>query len=155
MALHFWSLILLLGFAVQQAKQAPEATDVLTPAERSQMAKATKIDGRIKVYQAASERFKAKLANEMAKRDYSAVPDTLQLWAQLLKISLKDIDASITNRKKKSGALKNYEIRVRKSITDVQAYKTAVPVDVIDQFDTWLAQAEDVHQKFVDILFPK
>ena len=155
MALHFWSLILLLCFVASQANQAPEPADALTPAEEAALAKATKIDGRIKVYQAASERFLTDLSNEVTKHNYPAVPDTLRLWAQLLKISLKDIDASITNRKKKSGALIHYEIKLRRSITDAQAYKTAVPVDVIDKFDVWLAQAEEVHQKFVDILFPK
>ena len=151
----FWSMILLFSFAVQQVNQPPEAPDLFTPAERSQLAKSTKIDGRIKVYQAASERFRTGLESEMTKHNYSAIPDTLKSWAQLLKISVKDIDESITNRKKKSGALKNYEIRVRKSISNAQAYKTAVPVDIIDQFDAWLAQAEDVHQRLVDILFPK
>ena len=151
---HFWSLILLLCLGMQ-ANQAPEITDVLTTTESAALTKATKIDGRIKVYQTASERFRADLSTEMAKHNYSAIPDTLKLWAQLLKISLKDIDESITNRKKKSGALIHYEIKLRRSITDTQAYKTAVPVDVIDEFDTWLAHAESVHQKFVDILFPK
>lgn len=155
MAPLLWSLILLLGFAAQQGNQSQEAADVFTPAEKSDLARSTKIDGRIKVYQAASQRFRSTLEAEMGKHDYSAVPETLQSWAELLKISLKDIDQSITNRKKKSGALKNYEIRLRKSISDVQAYKTTVPVEVIDQFDAWQTHAEDVHQKLVDILFPK
>jgi hypothetical protein len=155
MAPLFWSLILLLGFSIGQANQSSDVPDVFTPAEKVDLAKSAKIDGRIKVYQAASQRFRSSLEAEMAKHEYSPVPETLQSWAQVLKISLKDIDQSITNRKKKSGALKNYEIRLRKSITDVQAYKTAVPVDMIDEFDNWLKQAEDVHQKLVDILFPK
>lgn len=156
MAPHFWSLmLLLLSFAVRQSGQAPDTADVLTPAEKAQLAKATKIDSRIKVYQAASERYKTAVAGEMAQHDYSSIPGTLQPWAQLLKMSAQDIDASITNRKKKSGALIRYEIQLRRSITEMQAYKTAVPVDVIDQFDAWMAQAESVHQQFVDILFPK
>ncbi len=133
----------------------PEALEVFTPAEKAQLAKAGKIDSRIKIYQAVSERYKAAVAGEMTKHDYAAVPGTLALWSQLLTTSAKDIDASITNRKKKSGALIRFEIQVRRSITDMQAFKTAVPVDVIDHFDEWLARAESVHQQFVDILFPK
>jgi hypothetical protein len=155
MSSNLWPFILLLGFGVAQANQAPEPADGLTPAETTQLAKEQKIDGRIKVYLAASERHRAAISTEMAKHQYPEIPNKLQSWEQLLKTSLKDIDASITNRKKKSKTLIRYEIQLRKSITEAQAYKTNVPVDVIDPFDAWLNQAEDVHQKFVDILFPK
>ena len=156
MAPLFCSLILILGFSTHQANQSQDIPDVFAPAEKAALASSPKIDGRIKVYQATSERFRANLAAAIAKNDYSSLPTTLQDWAQVLQISSKDIDQSIKNRKKKSGALKNYEIRLRKSISDVQAYaKSSVPVDVIDQFEAWLTQAEDVHQKLVDILFPK
>ena len=156
MAPQFWSLLVLaLTFVAQQPVQTPDAPEVFTPAEKAQLARAGKIDGRIKIYQTASERYKAAVAGQMAKHDYASVPGTLALWSQLFTMSAKDIDASITNRKKKSGALIRYEIQVRRSITDMQAFKTAVPVDVIDHFDEWLAQAESVHQLFVDVLFPK
>jgi hypothetical protein len=155
MAPQLWSLLLFLSFLAQQPSQVPEFADVLTPAEKAQLVRATKIDSRIKVYQAASERYKAEVSVEMGKHAYASLPETLRLWGQMLSMSAKDIDAGITNRKKKSGALIQYEIQLRRSITDMQAFKTAVPVDVIDHFDEWLTLAEAVHQQFVDILFPK
>ena len=156
MAPQFWSLLLLvLSFGAQQAAQPLQETNVLTPAEQAQLSKATKIDGRIKVYQTASERFRASVAGAVAKHDFPSIPGPLRLWGQLLIASEKDIDASITNRKKKSGALIKYEIQLRRSITEIQKFKTSVSVDVYDEFDVWLKQAEAVHQQFVDILFPK
>ncbi len=149
---HLWPLILLLGL-LQQTNQLPE---LLTPAEKAQLARQTKIDGRIKVYQTASERFRATVSSSVAKHDYSGVVPSLASWADLLEMSAKDIDKSITNRKKKSGALIRYEIHLRRAITEVQAFaKSEVPVDEIDHLDAWLTRAEAVHQQLVDILFPK
>jgi hypothetical protein len=43
---------------------------------------------------------------------------------------------------------------LRKAISEVQAIKTAVPVEVFDQLDTWAKQADAIRQKFVGIIFP-
>ncbi len=148
------SLVLITGFGMYQSPQTSEPADGLAPLERSRLLKEQKIDNRIKIYQGASERYRMTVTTGIKKQDYTGLPAMLQSWMNLLDESLKDIDASI-NRKKKSKALIRYEIQLRKSINDVQAFRTSAPVEVFDQFDSWLTRAEEVRKKFVDIIFPK
>ena len=78
----------------------------------------------------------------------------LHCWKDRLTASLKDIEAKV-NRKKKSGALIDYEIQLRKSIFYVSDVRLKAPYTQQDGFDSWIAEAELVHQKFVDILFQR
>ena len=151
---YVFSLALIAGFSMLQVRQAPESSDWLTPLERSRLLIEQKIDNRIKIYRSASERYKTSVAAAVKKQEYAALPAVLQSWTNLLDASREDIDASI-NRKKKSKTLKNYEIQIRKSINDLQAFRTSVPVEIFDQFESWLNRAERVRSSFVDILFPK
>jgi hypothetical protein len=145
-----WFLLLSLAHAVQNA--APE--DGLTAAERTKMAGQQKIDGRIKIYESASQRHKAALSSASQKQDHDSVPEILKSWTSLLNFSFQDIDRSIVDRRKKSKPLIRYEIQLRKAIAEVQALKTAAPVEIFDQLDAWAKQADSVRQKFVQIIFP-
>jgi hypothetical protein len=147
-----WLLLWFLAL-VSQA-QTPVSEDGFTPQERSKLAQQQKIDGRIKVYQSATERTKSALAAKLRQQEYASVPEILQSWNRLLTLSLQDIDQSIVDRRKKSNALIRYEIQLRKAISDIQAQKTAAPVEIFDQLDAWLKRADEVRRKLVDILFP-
>jgi hypothetical protein len=147
-----WLLLWFLAL-VSQA-QTPVSEDGFTPQERSKLAQQQKIDGRIKVYQSATERTKSALAAKLRQQEYASVPEILQSWDRLLTLSLQDIDQSIVDRRKKSNALIRYEIQLRKAISDIQAQKTAAPVEIFDQLDAWLKRADEVRRKLVDILFP-
>jgi predicted nucleotide-binding protein (sugar kinase/HSP70/actin superfamily) len=147
-------LLVLLFLTLAPALQNPAVQDGLTDLERSKIAGQQNIEGRIKVYQSASERYRTTLFSALKKQDYAPVPQTLESWSNLLTFSLQDIDKSIVNRKKKSKALIRYEIQLRKAISDVQALKTAAPVEIFDQLESWAKQADAVRQKFVQIIFP-
>jgi predicted phage-related endonuclease len=147
--------MLLLWFLAQVSPaQIPVSEDGLTAQEQGKLAEQKKIDGRIKVYQSATERYKSALVAKLKQQEYASVPEILQSWNRLLTYSLQDIDKSIVDRRKKSKALIRYEIQLRKAISDIQARKTAAPVEVFDQLDTWLKQADQVRRKLVDIIFP-
>ncbi len=126
----------------------------LTPAEISQVEKAVKTDARIKVYESASKRHRDSLHASAKKGDFTDVPARLKAWLGLLEFSLKDIQAN-ANPKKKSKALIKYEIQLRKAILDVQAIKIQATVEHQEAFDSFLAGAEAVRKKFVDILFQR
>jgi hypothetical protein len=147
-------LLAYLFLTLAPAFQNPAVRDGLTDSERSKLSAQKNIDGRIKVYQSASARHQTALSSALKKQDYGSVPETLQSWSNLLTFSLQDIDQSIVDRKKKSKALIRYEIQLRKEISGVQALKTAAPVEIFDQLDSWAKQADAIRQKFVGIIFP-
>jgi DNA-binding transcriptional MerR regulator len=74
--------------------------------------------------------------------------------AELLRFSLNDIRASL-EKKKKSRALKNFEIQLRRASLDVQSYKIKAPIEQQDQIDDWLSQAESIRTQFMGMLFPQ
>ncbi len=90
----------------------------------------------------------------ISKQDFDFIPAMLRCWKDRLTASLQDIEAKV-NRKKKSGALIDYEIQFRKSIFYVNDVRLKAPYTQQDDFDSWISQAELVHQKFVDILFQR
>jgi len=128
--------------------------DCLTAVEKQRLSKERNIEGRIKIYREVSVRLYKAVEGAVAKTNFDVVPDLLGCWKDHLTGSLKDIEANI-NRKKKSGALIDYEIQVRKSITDINDARLKAPVQQQSDFQSWLAQASMVHQKFVDILFQR
>jgi hypothetical protein len=140
-----------------QAASAPgqgSATECLTAAEKKRLSEEGKVDGRIKVYRDVSERFHQAVIGAVAKRNLDDLPVLVACWRDLLAMSSKDIEANI-NRKKKSGALINYEIQLRKSIVDMNDARLKAPVEKQEDFDSWLSQAKTVREKFVDILFQR
>ncbi len=147
-----WPLTFVL-ISLFQTGEAPSAVgEIFNSTEKAQMEKAENIERRIKIYEAASKRIQQNLEAAVSKDDFDSVPDTLKLWTALLTKSLEDIEANLKT-KKKSKALKDYEIQVRKSIGNTGNYKIRAPVEQQDIFDSSLAQAETVRKRFVEILF--
>ena len=153
MRFNQWSLLLIIGLTVQLGSVPPLTGDGLTAAERAELQRQQKIEGRIKVYQSACRRLLKTVETEVLKDDFQSVPDTLKSWLALLELAAQDIDKN-ESRKKKSKALIQYEILLRKEISDVQGFKIRAPVDQQDNFEAWLTRAEEIRKKFVDILFP-
>ncbi len=150
--MSIWTFALLLAFFFQ-AGNIPLATgDVFNPAEKAQIENASNVEQRIKVYESASRRLQQTLETAVAKDEFQLVPENLKLWITLLSKSLEDIEGNLKS-KKKSTALKKYEIQVRKSIVNTTSLKIKAPIDQQDLFDSCLAEAEKVRKKFVEILF--
>lgn len=126
--------------------------DIFLPRERVQLEKAENVERRIKVYEAASKRIQKTLEAAVTKEKFQVVPNTLRLWMTLLSTSLEDIEANLRT-KKKSRALINYEIQVRKSIARTESLKIHAPVDQQDIFDSCISEAETVRKQFIEILF--
>jgi hypothetical protein len=148
----FLPLALLLSLLLQSGGAQPSPEDCFSPVERAQFEKAVSIDNRIKIYEKVSIRLQQELATAVTKEDFQSVPRTLNNWNSLLSKSLEDIEANLKS-KKKSRALINYEIQIRKSIDRVQNLKIRATMDLQDPFDSCLEQAEKVRRRFVEILF--
>ena len=125
----------------------------LTAAEKSALEKEKKIDNRIKVYQAASVRLSRLMQGALQEHDFARLEQGSENWVKLLSASLEDIEGNV-NRKKKSRALINFEIHLRRTILDLKNFKFRLPADQEDRFDSWLDRAEEAHKKIVAILFP-
>ncbi len=145
--------MLILGPSGQAANSSPASEDGLTAAEKEQLGREKKIDGRIKIYSGASTRQFKTLEAEVLKEDFQPVPASLKSWGALLDLAIKDISEN-ASRKRKSKALIRFEIQLRKDLSDVQGFKIRAPVDQQDAFDAFLNHAEEIRKKFVDILFP-
>lgn len=126
----------------------------LNAVEQKRLSAEEKIDGRVNVYRRISERLHLSIESTVAKQNFDDVPALVRCWRELLTVSLKDIEANI-NRKKKSGALINYEIQVRKSIVDMDDVRLKVPSPQESDFEAWISQAKAAHGRFVDILFQR
>jgi hypothetical protein len=149
----FWPFAFLLIALLLAGDDSPAPADVFNSGEKSQLVKANNnVERRIKVYDTASRRIQKDLGTAAAKEDFETVPDNLKLWTSLLSKSLEDIQGNLKT-KKKSRALINYEIQLRKSITNLQSFKIRAPVEQQDLFDSSIAQTETVRKKLVEILF--
>jgi hypothetical protein len=149
-----WPVTFLLSMLLQAASPPSALDNVLNPEEKARIERETKIDGRIKVYESASTRIQKTLQTAVSEEEFQAVPDSLKLWTALLSGSLQDIEANLKT-KKKSRALINYEIQVRKAISNTQSYKLKAPVEQQETFDSCISQAESVRKRFVEILFQR
>lgn len=129
----------------------PVPAEVLDPGERARIEKKEKIEDRIKIYCSASIRYQKAVESAASRNEFDAMPENLKLWRTLLSSSLKDIEANL--KKKKSRALINYEIHLRKTIGNVQKVRIKAPADQQESFDSWISEAEEVRKKIVEILF--
>jgi hypothetical protein len=144
--------LIIASMSAQAGNIAPPQGDSILPLERSKLENEKKIDKRIKIYNAIFDRWLKTFGSAVSESNFGGVPPALQAWMSVLTESLQDIDANV-GRKKKSGALIDYEIHLRKSINEVKDYKLKAPVEQQDYLDTWIAQAEKIQAKFLDILF--
>jgi hypothetical protein len=143
---------ILASISVQAGSIVQPPGDSMPPLERSKLQMEKKINNRIKIYKAVSGSWLKTLVSAVDANDFEAVPSVLQAWMSLLTESLKDIDANV-ERKKKSGALIEYEIQLRKSIHEVKDHRVEIPLEQLDSIDAWVDQAEKIQSKFLDILF--
>jgi hypothetical protein len=152
------SLLCVLALAIWFQGNVPPAalinSDCLNAVEKKQLSAEEKVDGRVKVYRSMSERLHLSIESAVAKQRFDEVPALIRCWRELLTVSLKDIEANI-NRNKKSGALINYEIQVRKSIVDMNDAQLKAPYSQQSDFEAWISQAKAAHGRFVDILFQR
>ncbi len=155
MAFSPWHLTLICGLLIQAGVlSTTPGPDGLLDSERARLERETKLDRRIKVFEAASMRYQGALTVSIQKQELQGVSAQLKSWTNLLESSLKDVERS-TSRKEKSKALIHYEIHLRKAISDMQELKLKASVDEFDAFESWLSRAEHVHKKFVDMLFQR
>jgi hypothetical protein len=150
------SCLLLLALALDsQGGLSPASippANCLSDLDKTKLTTETGIEKRIKICKDISERFHKAVEQAEKKQPAEGVPDLLACWSDLLAASMKDVEANI-NRKKRSGALKDFEIQIRKSIRDMQDSKLRAPFEESKNYDAWLEQANLVRKKFVDILF--
>jgi hypothetical protein len=148
-----WTSLL---FCAQEEKLSGPGNEssCLTVSETKRLAGQEKIDGRIKIYKDVSERFHRAVMDAVSRKSFDGIPSILSCWKSHLSVSLKDIEANI-NRKKKSGALIDYEIHLRKSIIDMSDARLRTTVEKQTDFESWIAQADAARQRFVDILFQR
>ncbi len=155
MTLWFFALTLLLGTAWQAGvSSSADQQTCLLPAERDRLSREPKLDARIKIYDEANTRCETELTEYIQKSELQQVPSHLKRWMALLDISLKDIEDS-KSRKEKSKALIKFEIHLRKSISTVQEAKLKAQVEQLEDFESWLTRADQIHTRLVGILFPK
>ena len=150
------SLFGLLTFALcsllQNAAAPPSIDDFLSVKEKASLTSSTNVNQRVKVYETASRRYQETLEDDIAKNDFSQIPDNLKRWTALLSASIEDIEANLKT-KKRSRVLIHYEIELRKDIATFHSYKTKVPADQQDLFGTTLDQAETIRKKLIEMIF--
>jgi hypothetical protein len=147
------ALFVFLNFATQAAPRIP-AQGCLIANESTQLASGTKVESRIKVYAQASNRIHKSVVSAASTNQQDTIPPMLQCWLDILNTSVEDIEANL-ERKKKSKALREFEIQLRRAVLDVQSYKIKAPVEQQDQIDGWVTQAEKIHERFMSFLFPR
>jgi hypothetical protein len=128
--------------------------DVFSSKEKIQLEKADSVDRRIKIYTEASKRLQKELHEAVIAGDFKFVPANLRQWTLLLVRSLEDIEANLKPKKKYKSLIK-YEIQVRKSLAAIRDYRIQAPIDQQDAFDSCLVQAESVHKRLVEKIFPQ
>jgi hypothetical protein len=146
-----------LGFLLSMFIQSGSASyippGVLNPDEQGKTEQTNSVERRIKIYQTASARIQRSIQEAVSKEEFQSVPDKLKIWTSLISGSLEDIEANL-NKKKKSNALIDYEIHLRRAVATTKDLKIRASVDQQEIFDSCLAQAEKVRRRFVQILFP-
>jgi len=148
----FFSLVSILLLQNEYVPNFPEGTFIEKEAVKLEK-EADDIEERIKVYKKASERMMKDILRAVSKKEFQMLPDSLTSWTTLLTESLKDIDANLERKKKKSKPLIKYEIQVRKAIKDIRDFKTRAPVELQDIINQSIGRAESVRTRMVEILF--
>jgi hypothetical protein len=126
--------------------------NILDPGDRVRLEHASNIDRRIKVYDSVSKRIQKDIRKAVSRDEYETVPENLRQWTVLLSVSLKDIEQNLRGRKKPK-SLKNYEIHIRKAISDAENFRISAPLDQQDAIKSYLNRAEDVRKRIMDLLF--
>lgn len=155
MLLQTGSLILSFTLLIQTGSVIPAPVlECLTPGEQGLLSKEKNLDNRIKVYVTVSTRFEDLVQTAVAKQDLEAVSVKLKCWLEILDWSLKDIGESM-GPKKAPKTLIRLEIQLRKAILNITENKAIAPEETAETFNSWVTRAEEIHKRFVDMLFQK
>jgi len=133
---------------------SPAKQEPLTATEKGQLGRETGLDGRVRVYESANTRLGREVQGEIQQGNVEPITLRLEAWTDLLEMSLKDIETN-ANRKRKSRAVIQYEIQIRKWIADMHGLALKAPSECQKQFEDWLGSAERVRKRLVDILFQR
>lgn len=149
-------LLLVLALVSQgNPSQSPTAPwNCVSDSDQQRLSVETGIEKRIKIRKEISDRFHKTVERVQKMQQPDAVAALLACWSDHLAASLKDVE-SYVNRKKRSGALKNFEIALRKSIRFMEDSRLKASYQESAPYDAWLDQAKKVREKFVDILFQR
>jgi len=145
-------IFIFLGFILQTAAFADDATEFYTLSEKKRLVSAKSLDNRIRVYDTAFERIRKEIEKDIREDRFDDAARTLSTWSALLSESLADIEKN-TNPKKKSGRLRQYEIHLRRAINGLRSLRLRAPMELYDAFISFEDQAEETRRKFMDILF--
>ena len=137
-----------------QSLGAGAAPAALTAAERTQLDRETNLDRRVRIYEAASQRLLRQVQGEFKSEEYERVAATLEAWQEVILASRKEVEAK-ANPKRKSRAVIQYEIQLRKAISEVRDLALRAPTELEDPFRTWLEKAEEARKSMVDVLFDR
>jgi len=119
-----WLFSLVLGIFLQAGIAPDFPAGTFTEKEAGKIEKESDdVEGRIKVYQKASERMLKDLRNAVSEKKFQTVPENLSTWTILITESLKDIEANLERKKKRPRPLIKYEIQVRKAIREIRDFK--------------------------------
>jgi len=133
---------------------APGPFAALTTEENAQLARQTKIDGRVRIYEKATVRFASELSKLVNQEDFPEVRARLALWQGLLSGSVSDIVSSVPRGKRPKAVIK-YEIQLRKVIAEMQSLRVTASVEAFDAFQEWAASAEECRKSIMAVIFPK
>lgn len=150
-------LILHLAMILQAAGLPPAGggnQDFLLPAERAQFDRENKADGKIRIYDKASQRYRTTVAALVKKEEFGELEGALAQWYRLLEASIADIEAGVPPGKKPKTLIR-YEIQLRKAIGDVAGFKTTAGVEQFDLFNSWVNRAEQIRSRIVDVIFKR
>jgi len=147
-------LALALVTQVNLAQPPIAPSECLPDLDRQRLSAEAGIEKRIKIRREISDRLHKAVEQAQKKQQAESVAALLACWSDHLAASLSDVESFI-NRKKRSGALKDFEIQLRKSIRAMEDSRLKAPYQESAHYDAWLDEAKKVREKFVDILFQR
>jgi hypothetical protein len=147
-----WESLFFLSLFVQAGGASPPAVESFSIEEKARLAASIAINGRISIYNKASQRIQTDLQEAIHQDHFEIVPDILTAWSSLLQTSIADIETDGKSNKK-SKELRKFEIRIRKDIKDLADMKLKAPYNQQDIFESCIAKAETIRKKIIDILF--
>jgi len=151
-------LFMLMSALAIPAPQAPVAPDrnldFLTEKERADLRRQSNVDGRIRVYLSASERYQSTVPKLVTGQEFDTLSGTMAKWEALLVSSLADIESGVAPGKKPKN-LRRFEIHLRKAIGEVQSLRKSGSVEAFDALEGWCSRAETIRGTIVKIMFAK
>jgi hypothetical protein len=148
------SFSILLIFCMQTGFQPNFPEGLFTAKEQKKLDRnPDDLEDRIEVYKDACDRIYKNFSKDASKGNYETALDQLKTWTLLLSESVKDIEANINPQKRKLKDLTQYEIQIRKAISDLHDYWLQAPYEQQNTFEKYIESADKTRNRIVDILF--